>query len=306
MLEKDLLLLQCPRCGGDFQIHKEKLKCSKCNSFYDIYDGIPILLTEDAAREEKTSITYWDSVWRDEKNIRENKRVKKKSEIYLEMAGIFNAVPAEELIGKNVLEVGCGGSLFMDYLNKKIQPANFWGMDISLPGCKLTLYRNPYAKIVCGDIMKPPFRKNSFDFVYSIGLIHHFYSPYDALAAHTNLVKAGGVLFCAAPNLSALPGKILDIFSYKKTMVGITREEMEECLVENGFEIIKSGYIGGLQPFLMLESYGSLDKFSLLYMLFRNIISPLTSLSNALFLFRLNSYLLSPFIFVCGRKISNY
>ncbi|RUM31705.1 MAG: Trm112 family protein [Aquifex sp.] len=51
MLEKELIeILACPKCKGDllYDNHKEILICENCKVFYEIKDGIPILLEEEA------------------------------------------------------------------------------------------------------------------------------------------------------------------------------------------------------------------------------------------------------------------
>ncbi len=299
-------ILRCPECRGSLVLRDNKIKCQGCGQFYDIKDGIPVLRKTFNESKEKTGLEYWNEIWSDEKVLREHEKVRKKSQIYFRISGIFRHIPRKKLMKGKILEAGCGGSLFMDILHAMIKPSEFWGLDVSLPACKITKKLHPFAKIVCGDILKPPFQSSSFDFVYSIGLIHHFFNPVEALEKHLQLVKPGGVIFCAAPNLSGLPGKVLEYFSYSKTMCRVKLSEMEACLIDNGFRIIGSGGTGGLQPFLMLESYGSLDEANITYLIFRNIISPLATMLNTPLLFLFNSPHLSPFIYVCGEKISNY
>ncbi len=47
----DLLeILACPKCKGDLEYRKseEKLSCKTCARLYEIRDGIPIMLTDEA------------------------------------------------------------------------------------------------------------------------------------------------------------------------------------------------------------------------------------------------------------------
>ena len=51
MLEKELIeILACPKCKGDllYDSQKEILICENCKVFYEIKEGIPILLEEEA------------------------------------------------------------------------------------------------------------------------------------------------------------------------------------------------------------------------------------------------------------------
>lgn len=53
MLDKELLeILACPKCKGDLEYdsENEKLICNECRLRYDIKDGIPIMLIDEAER----------------------------------------------------------------------------------------------------------------------------------------------------------------------------------------------------------------------------------------------------------------
>jgi uncharacterized protein YbaR (Trm112 family) len=54
MISEDLLkILACPVCKTSLVLTgPEKLKCSSCNRAYPIRNDIPILLEEEATREE--------------------------------------------------------------------------------------------------------------------------------------------------------------------------------------------------------------------------------------------------------------
>ena len=48
--EKLLEILRCPRCKGEleYQREPEKLICMACRLRYDVRDGIPVMLVEEA------------------------------------------------------------------------------------------------------------------------------------------------------------------------------------------------------------------------------------------------------------------
>jgi uncharacterized protein YbaR (Trm112 family) len=51
MLDKELLeILACPKCKGDLEYDREneKLICNECRLRYDVKDGIPIMLIDEA------------------------------------------------------------------------------------------------------------------------------------------------------------------------------------------------------------------------------------------------------------------
>lgn len=51
-IQKELLdILACPQCKGDVRLNEEEtgLICEACGLLYEIRDGIPIMLIEEAA-----------------------------------------------------------------------------------------------------------------------------------------------------------------------------------------------------------------------------------------------------------------
>lgn len=55
MLKRELLeILACPKCKGELQYDKEReeLLCLECKLAYQIKDGIPIMLIDEARRLE--------------------------------------------------------------------------------------------------------------------------------------------------------------------------------------------------------------------------------------------------------------
>lgn len=51
------------------------------------------------------------------------------------------------------------------------------------------------VRLVQGDLQRPPFRAASFDFVYSIGVLHHLPDPEAGFRALLPLVRPGGAIF---------------------------------------------------------------------------------------------------------------
>ncbi|MBS1109412.1 MAG: hypothetical protein H6Q88_1404 [Anaeromyxobacteraceae bacterium] len=43
-------ILACPRCKGDLEFHEEQgeIHCARCRLVYEIRDGIPVMLVEEA------------------------------------------------------------------------------------------------------------------------------------------------------------------------------------------------------------------------------------------------------------------
>lgn len=94
-----------------------------------------------------------------------------------------------------VLEVGCGSGRFLKYLSNKagylvgVDPSHAVFASDNLLGKeeKVTL-----VKASANDL---PFADESFDFVYSIGVLHHIPDTFRAMQACVDKVKKGGYFF---------------------------------------------------------------------------------------------------------------
>jgi SAM-dependent methyltransferase len=74
--------------------------------------------------------------------------------------------------------------------------AEMIGMDFSAAATQA--FRNVRSlsnvDVVQGDIFRPPFRRQTFDFVYSIGVLHHLPDPEQGFRALLPLLKPGGAV----------------------------------------------------------------------------------------------------------------
>lgn len=104
-------------------------------------------------------------------------------------------------------------------------------MDISLQG--LQLQRELFARhgiddrhTLHADFLAPAFqaeREESFDIVYSAGLVEHFTNPEDAIAAHLRILKPGGLLVVSVPNLAGIYRHLLPESIVRVHNLGIMR-----------------------------------------------------------------------------------
>ncbi len=103
-----------------------------------------------------------------------------------------------DIKGKLGVEFGCGTGRFIDIV--KNWKGRIVGIDISMSAAKAAGEKfrdDPSVLIVCGDILAPPFKKNIFDFGYTIGVLHHLPHPPDGLSSLIKVVKPGGKIACS-------------------------------------------------------------------------------------------------------------
>jgi 2-polyprenyl-3-methyl-5-hydroxy-6-metoxy-1,4-benzoquinol methylase/uncharacterized protein YbaR (Trm112 family) len=121
----------------------------------------------------------------------------------LSLTDVFTFYPTEadiglidtsRLNGATVLDVGCGMGKYLrvvgDYAKEVI------GMDLSdaLIRARQTLKGRQNIHLIQGNILSPPVRTGSMDFVYSVGVLHHTPNTHDAFLRSASLVKPGGSL----------------------------------------------------------------------------------------------------------------
>jgi SAM-dependent methyltransferase len=273
-------------------------------------------------RNQKSAENFasnWDNIW-SQKNKKKLKFIRKKEELYFNVIGLLNKyLSTFNYKDKNysIIELGCGGSASFNNLIKKYKNLKLFGLEKSLSGCKLALEyceESSNLNIICGDVIKPPFKHSSFNIVFSIGLIEHFANPYEVLKKHYEILKSDGILICVIPNLIGLQGKFFNFLDRKNLeknnnwiygMRYITPNDLRRWLKELDCKKIIVKPIGGIHPFLMLESYSSKKRLreikieKILYQIL--FFLPLVIL-NIPFIFRLNSVTFSPFIVAICKK----
>jgi hypothetical protein len=95
---------------------------------------------------------------------------------------------------------------------------------------------------------------DTFDLVYSIGLIEHFLNTESILKTHLQFISSNGILFVMVPNFNGLNGwlqKKVDREFYDKHYLDCMHpERLIEHAKKLGLVEIESGYIGGFSLWL--------------------------------------------------------
>ena len=98
---------------------------------------------------------------------------------------------------QKILEVGVGRGRMIKILQKNGIKADFFSVDLwacEVQGCKV------YQSL--GDARCLPFKDNSYDFVYSLGVVEHFPETATAIFECCRVVKDGGYVLVSTPRLS--------------------------------------------------------------------------------------------------------
>ncbi len=196
MKESVLNYLVCPDCYGALApssvVYKEKeieegrLTCRKCVREYPIVRGVPRFVDSD------TYVKNFSFQW----NVHRTLQVDSLSgheesrKAFLLKTGITES----ELANKLVLDVGCGTGRFMEVAAD--MGAEVIGIDLSraVDAAYKNMGRREGIHIVQADIFRLPFRTQTFDVIYSIGVLHHTPSTKDAFLLLAPLLKPAGLI----------------------------------------------------------------------------------------------------------------
>ena len=172
------------------------IQCKSCHTEFPIIRGIPRFVSSDAY--VRSFSAEWTIFSRTQLDFDENR------ETFVTKTGLL----PDKLAGSVVLEAGCGMGRFLDVVSREPK-ATVVGFDLSL--AVESAYANfgsrPNVHIVQADVMQPPFSQNSFDAVYSIGVLHHTSDPEAAFGNLVPLLRRGGkiaIWVYSKPRLPAL------------------------------------------------------------------------------------------------------
>lgn len=101
---------------------------------------------------------------------------------------------AEALAGQWVLDAGCGAGRFAEVALQAGAKVIALDYSSAVDACYANLQHYPDLHVVQGDIYALPFRKKSFPWVYSLGVLQHTPDVAKAFAALPLMVAGGGRL----------------------------------------------------------------------------------------------------------------
>lgn len=185
LLAEVLPILRCPSCGHSLDFSESGLTCTGCNRSIPCRNGVlrfvPSSNYADSfgfqwTRFAQTQLDRDD--WKEsEKDFRER-----------------TGFTPEDLAGKLVLDVGCGMGRFADVATR--WGARVVGVDLSNAAevAAQNLSKDRPALFFQADVFALPFVPNSFDYIYSLGVLHHTPDCERAFKMLPPLLKPGGTI----------------------------------------------------------------------------------------------------------------
>jgi SAM-dependent methyltransferase len=182
LAEEVLAVLRCLSCRGHLEDSGIELACVGCGRKYPLVNGI--IRFVDEQRYAGSFGFQWHVHSRTQLDTNESNR----SERAFRRRTGFRP---EDLAGKLVLDVGCGMGRFADVATR--WGAHVVGIDLSLAAdVAARNLAGREATIFQADVFHLPFASESFDFIYSIGVLHHTPDCERAFKMLPGLLKPGG------------------------------------------------------------------------------------------------------------------
>ncbi len=170
------------------EVEKGALTCGTCAAVFLITAGVPRLLPPGVPDGPSTGhrlTTFEGAVPEHEENFRDLLGNVAPAVQTVESGGAF--------LGRRVLDAGCG-------FGRHAAVAARWGADVVALDSSTEAVESAaknlagIADVVQGDVRRPPFRRETFDHVYSFGVLHHVSDPAAGFAGLNGLVKPRGRL----------------------------------------------------------------------------------------------------------------
>jgi len=157
-------LLRCLHCSGKLELEDAGFSCRNCSAMFPITNGVARFV------ESKGYAENFGFEWTKYARTQLDDEVSQISEQqFLESTGFT----ADELHGKWILDVGCGMGRFAEVASR--WGANVVGVDLSLATdvAAKNLSTRDNVWICQASVLDLPFVAQSFDYIYSIGVLHH-------------------------------------------------------------------------------------------------------------------------------------
>jgi 2-polyprenyl-3-methyl-5-hydroxy-6-metoxy-1,4-benzoquinol methylase len=227
MQERFLNVIASPCCKESVSVTKQKVNngeilegaihCNKCGRAFEISQGVPRLILD--LEERKEIAESFGCQWQ----LRAESKFESDSLLYgqtgeeeIEWFFRYFGIEAAELRGKVVLDAGCGCGRLTKALSA--HGKEIVGIDISSSigtDYQACMPSNNVA-LIQADVLNPPFRKASFDYVWSEDTICYVKDVRKAFDALADLVKPSGKFFVRLPSTdrSCLAVKLRGVLSF--------------------------------------------------------------------------------------------
>ncbi len=179
--------LKCVGCGTvGLANDGDAWACSGCGARFPVVRRIPRFVAAELYAE---SFGFqWNRFARTQLDSAREARVSR--ETFVEKTGW----PLESLRGKRILDAGCGMGRFAEICADAGAEVHAADLSLAVEAAVRNLGHRRGVHVYQADIMNLPFPDASFDYIYSIGVLHHTPDTRAAFLRLAPLVKPGGAI----------------------------------------------------------------------------------------------------------------
>ena len=176
--------MRCPRCGAPVECDAEGVHCADDHR-YGYHHGY-LDFSAQAAPQGSTGRTFasFGYEWNAFDGVRDEDEAF--AEIY------FRDLDLEGLAGKVGLDAGCGKGRFTRILARHLEAEVALDGSSAVEAAARNLADRPNVLVVKSDLRATPFAPESFDFISSLGVLHHLDDPREGFRSLLNLLAPGG------------------------------------------------------------------------------------------------------------------
>jgi SAM-dependent methyltransferase len=178
-------ILRCPLCRAELAQESDGVRCTSCARKFPSVNGVLRFV------DPENYAASFGFEWSKYARTQMDNETHHDSEIDFRAKTGF---APEELAGKLVLDVGCGTGRFAEVASR--WGARVVGIDLSAAAevAARNLAGRESVTIFQADVFQLPFAPETFDFIYSIGVLHHTPSCKAAFKALPEFLKSGGTI----------------------------------------------------------------------------------------------------------------
>ena len=179
-------LMQCPRCTGRLETYPVQIEDGAAIGFPPVRRGIPTFVddaTDAVSRRTQSSFGYeWThfSDWQPSGAAN--------------FADYFAEFDLASLAGATVLDAGCGMGRHARFVAPHAERVVAVDFSAAIDSAARNLESFLNVACVRADLRALPFSDRSFDFVYSLGVLHHLADPEAAIRTLAAKLRPGGRL----------------------------------------------------------------------------------------------------------------
>ncbi len=198
---------------------------------------------------EKLSKKMWDSIWNGS-TFKKYYGMEKYLARHVKLHKLFKKVLPKG--NKKILELGCGSAKQLIYFAKEfgyeVSGIDYSENSVAIAKANLET-ANVKGTILCENMFETSLGIESFDIVYSQGLIEHFDNLEEAINAHLRLLKKGGTLLITVPNIrNNLYLSLSRVFKMRTFLLAthnldaMDKKILEKLFSHNNLEIVMLDY----------------------------------------------------------------